>query len=145
MPINSIQIIDGANLNLTGVREKDIYGSVFIEEFLDTVKSDFPYFDIRYFQSNIEGEIINKLHECGKDLSVGIIINPGGYSHTSVAIADALRAIDNQVIEVHISNIHAREDYRQKTITGSACMGIISGLGLNVYRLALEYFHLNKD
>ena len=140
-----VQIIDGPNLNLTGVREKNIYGSVSVFTYLDNFKDEFPDIIIKYMQSNIEGEIIDKLHECGKKKEICIIINPGGYSHTSVAIADAIRAIENDVIEVHISNVHAREEYRQKMITGSACKGIISGLGLESYKTALRYFQENND
>ncbi|PLW94074.1 MAG: 3-dehydroquinate dehydratase [Marinilabiliales bacterium] len=135
-----IQIIDGPNLNLTGKRENEIYGNESVNAFLEKIRAQFPHLDIHYTQNNIEGEIINIIQECGKTPEKGIIINPGGYSHTSVAIADAIRAIRNTVIEVHISNVHSREDYRQKMITGSACKGIISGLGLDSYRTALEFF-----
>lgn len=140
-----IQIIDGPNLNLIGIRETNIYGNMSVITFLDKIRKEFKELDIRYFQSNNEGEIIDMIQSCGKNNISGIIINPGGYSHTSVAIADAIRAIDIIVIEVHISNVHARENYRQKMITGSACKGIISGLGLNSYKAALTYFQENLD
>jgi 3-dehydroquinate dehydratase-2 len=140
-----IHIIDGPNLNLTGRRETDIYGKVSVLTYLDKISSEFPTIQIKYFQSNIEGEIIDRLHIAGKNAQNPVIINPGGYSHTSVAIADAIRAIDNEVIEVHISNVHQRESFRQDMISGSACNGIISGLGLDSYKMALIYFQEKRD
>lgn len=134
----NIAIINGPNLNLLGSREKDIYGSENFEAFLDELAEYFPEDEISYAQTNVEGELINLIHFFAEEAD-GIIINPGGYSHTSVAIADAIRAIDTKVIEVHISNIFSREEYRHTLLTAAACIGIISGLGLESYRLAAEY------
>ena len=129
-------IINGPNLNLLGRRELEIYGSQSFEDFLKDLRTKFPGASIDYFQSNVEGEIINKIHETGfsKD---GIIINPGGYSHTSVAIADAIKVVPAKVIEVHISNVFAREEFRKNLVTATSADGFISGLGLEVYRLAI--------
>ncbi|MCX6256895.1 MAG: 3-dehydroquinate dehydratase [Bacteroidia bacterium] len=135
-----IQIINGPNLNLLGVREKHIYGETRFEDYLEVLRSVFYEDELSYFQSNIEGEIINKLHETGFS-SDGIILNAGGYSHTSVAIADAVSAIDKPVIEVHLSNIFGREEYRQHSIIASKCKGLIAGFGLDSYHLAIESFH----
>jgi 3-dehydroquinate dehydratase II len=132
-------IINGPNLNLTGTREKDVYGSETFEELIEKLRKEFPEISLDYFQSNIEGEIINKLHETGFNYD-GIIINPGGYSHTSVAIADAIAAIKTPVTEVHITNIYARENYRHQSLTGAKCKGVISGFGLRGYALAVNYF-----
>lgn len=129
-------IINGPNLNLLGTRETEIYGDQSFENYLGKLRAEFPDVSIDYYQSNVEGEIINKIHETGlaKD---GIIINPGGYSHTSVAIADAVKAVPAKVIEVHISNVFAREEFRRTLITATSADGIICGLGLEVYRLAI--------
>jgi 3-dehydroquinate dehydratase II len=129
-------IINGPNLNLLGQREPEIYGYQSFEDYFVKLKSEFPGVSIDYFQSNVEGEIINTILETRfkKD---GIIINPGGYSHTSVAIADALKAVPAKVIEVHISNVFAREEFRKTLITATSANGIICGLGLDVYRLAI--------
>jgi 3-dehydroquinate dehydratase-2 len=132
-----IQIINGPNLNLLGKREPEKYGTVSFEECLDSLKKLFPGIRIEYFQSNIEGEIINKIHETGFDFD-GIILNAGGYTHTSVSIADAVSAVNAPVIEVHITNISAREGFRHNSIVGRYCMGSIIGLGLFGYRLAVE-------
>jgi 3-dehydroquinate dehydratase-2 len=132
-------IINGPNLNLLGTRETSIYGSVSFDEFLKGLRKDYPSHQIDFFQSNIEGEIINKLHEAGFDYG-GIILNAGGYTHTSVAIADAIAAIKSPVIEVHISNIFAREEYRHISLIAPKCLGSISGFGLDSYRLAVESF-----
>ncbi len=132
-----IEIINGPNLNLTGRREPEIYGSVTMEQFLDELKQSFPEAQIGYFQSNVEGEIINRIHEIGFTAD-GIIINAGGYSHTSVAIHDAIAAVPAPAIEVHLSNIFAREEYRHHSLLTSACRGIISGLGLKGYELAVN-------
>jgi 3-dehydroquinate dehydratase-2 len=123
-------------LNLLGRRELEIYGSQSFEDFLKDLRTEFPGASIDYFQSNVEGEIINKIHETGfsKD---GIIINPGGYSHTSVAIADAIKVVPAKVIEVHISNVFAREEFRKNLVTATSADGFISGRGLEVYRLAI--------
>jgi len=132
-------IINGPNLNLLGKREPEIYGHQSFEDYLEKLKAEFPGIIIDYFQSNVEGEIINSIQDAGfkKD---GIIINPGGYSHTSVAIADAMKAVPARIIEVHISNVFAREDFRQKLVTATAADGFIAGLGLDVYRLAILNF-----
>lgn len=132
-----IQIINGPNLNLLGSREPGIYGEESFSEFLDRLKSDYSNIEISYFQSNIEGEIINQLHETGFGYD-GIILNAGGYTHTSVAIRDAIKAIKTPVVEVHISNVYAREEFRHKSMLTAVCMGVIAGFGLNSYKLAIE-------
>ena len=132
-----IEIINGPNLNLTGRREPEIYGSVTMEQYLDELRQSFPEVQIGYHQSNVEGEIINRIHEVGFSAD-GIIINVGGYSHTSVALHDALAAVPAPAIEVHLSNIFAREEYRHHSLLTSACRGIICGLGLKGYELALN-------
>ncbi len=132
-----IEIINGPNLNLTGRREPEIYGSVTMEQYLDELRQSFPEVQIGYYQSNVEGEIINRIHEVGFSAD-GIIINAGGYSHTSVALHDALAAVPAPAIEVHLSNIFAREEYRHHSLLTSACRGIISGLGLKGYELAIK-------
>ncbi len=132
-----IEIINGPNLNLTGRREPEIYGSVTIEQYLDELRQSFPEVQIGYYQSNVEGEIINRIHDVGFSAD-GIIINAGGYSHTSVALHDALAAVPAPAIEVHLSNIFAREEYRHHSLLTSACRGIICGLGLKGYKLAVN-------
>ncbi|HEY0669442.1 MAG TPA: type II 3-dehydroquinate dehydratase [Sphingobacteriaceae bacterium] len=134
-----IQIINGPNLNLLGVREKSIYGDSSFETYLQDLRSRYSILQIDYYQSNVEGELINKLHETGFSYD-GIIINAGGYTHTSVAIADAIAAIKTPVIEVHISNIYAREEFRHISLTGKNCKGVLTGFGLDGYRLAVESF-----
>ena len=134
-----ITIINGPNLNLLGRREVSVYGAVSFENYFEELKKTFPEIEIEYFQSNVEGEIINKLHEVGFIVD-GIILNAGGYSHTSVAIADAVRAINAPVVEVHISNVFAREDFRQNSIIAPNVKGTITGFGLLSYRLAIESF-----
>lgn len=134
-----IIIINGPNLNLTGTREPEIYGRNTFSEIITKLRGDFPEVDLEYFQSNIEGELIDKLHAVGFTYE-GIILNPGGYSHTSIALADAIKAISAPVIEVHLSNIAARETYRHHTFTGANCVGIISGLGVKGYKAAIEYY-----
>ncbi|QQR95025.1 MAG: type II 3-dehydroquinate dehydratase [Bacteroidota bacterium] len=131
-----IVIINGPNLNLLGKREPEIYGHQTFDDFAITLKKEFPEHNIQIFQSNVEGEIINLLHNEGFKAD-GIIINAGGYTHTSVAIADAIAAIPSPVVEVHISNIHSREEYRHKSLLAANCKGVITGFGLNSYRLAL--------
>lgn len=132
-----ITIINGPNLNLLGVREKNIYGSEPFDKFLDSLRSAYPGDEIEYFQSNHEGGIIDELHRVGfRD--GGIVLNAGGYTHTSVAIADAIRAITAPVVEVHISNVAARESYRHVSMISPACKGVIAGFGLDSYRLAVE-------
>lgn len=134
-----IQIINGPNLNLLGLREPSIYGSESIDSFIEKLKEQYSIIDIEYYQSNVEGELINKLHEVGFSYD-GIILNAGGYTHTSVAIADAIASIKTPVVEVHVSNIYAREEYRHVSLTGKNCKGVLTGFGLNGYRLALESF-----
>ena len=134
-----IQIINGPNLNLLGLREPSIYGSEGFETYISQLRELYSIIEIDYYQSNVEGELINKLHEVGFSYD-GIILNGGGYTHTSVAIADAIAAIQTPVIEVHISNIYAREEFRHVSLTGKNCKGVLTGFGLDGYRLALEGF-----
>jgi len=131
-----IIIINGPNLNLLGEREIDIYGSSSFKDYFLKLKNEFSDIELFDFQSNIEGEIIDKLHECGFSYD-GIILNAGGYTHTSVSIADAIRAIKTPVIEVHISNIFSREEFRQKSLLAPYCKGLITGFGMMSYKLAL--------
>lgn len=138
-----IAIINGPNLNLLGKRETDIYGNMPFEKFLDQLRKKYPQVDFDYFQSNVEGEIINELQRVGYSYD-GIILNPAGYTHTSVAIGDAIAAIKTPVIEVHISNVHAREDFRKLSHVSGKSAGSIFGLGLKGYELALEYFISGK-
>ncbi|MDK2910403.1 MAG: 3-dehydroquinate dehydratase [Bacteroidales bacterium] len=138
-----ILILNGPNLNLLGIRQPGIYGNERFEDYLVQLRGYFPEIELIYRQSNSEGDIIDILHEFGFSVD-GIIFNPGGYTHTSVAIADAIRSIHSPVVEVHISLIFGREPYRQKSITAPACMGFISGFGLDSYRLAVESFLLKK-
>jgi 3-dehydroquinate dehydratase-2 len=133
----NIQIINGPNLNLLGVREKSVYGETSFEDYLDTLRKRYANITINYYQSNVEGEIINKLHEVGFSAD-GIVINAGAYTHTSVAIADAIAAIKSPVIEVHISNVYKREEFRHKSLLAANCKGVIAGFGLDSYRLAIE-------
>lgn len=135
----NIAIINGPNLNLLGTRETDIYGNMPFEEFLNGLKKRYESVSFRYYQSNVEGELVNYLHDCRGNTD-GIIFNGAAYTHTSVAIADAIAAISIPVIEVHISNIYAREEYRKTSLTASKCVGCITGLGLKGYELALQYF-----
>ena len=134
-----IIIINGPNLNLLGKREIDIYGKRSFDDYFNELKDLFPDVSLHYFQSNVEGELINKLHEVGFSYD-GIIVNLAGLTHTSVSLGDAIAAIKTPVVEVHISNIHAREAFRQHTYTGAKAVGIISGLGLKGYELAIRYF-----
>lgn len=134
-----IAIINGPNLNLLGKREPGIYGSTSFEQFFEGLKKKYPQIDLHYYQSNIEGELINELQRVGFDHD-GIILNPGGYTHTSVAIGDTLAAITTAVIEVHISNVHAREDFRKISHVSGKAAGSIIGLGLKGYELAIQYF-----
>ena len=134
-----IAIINGPNLNLLGKRETDIYGNQSFEKYLEELKGKFPQVSFTYFQSNVEGELINELQKVGFEVD-GIIINPGGYTHTSVAIGDAIAAIKTPVIEVHISNVHAREDFRKLSHVSGKSVGSIFGLGLKGYELAVQYF-----
>lgn len=138
-----VQIINGPNLNLLGVREPSIYGNTSIEDYVKELKALYTDITIEYYQSNVEGELINKLHEIGFTYD-GIILNAGGYTHTSVALADAIAAIKTPVVEVHISNIYAREEYRHVSLTGKNCQGVLTGFGINGYRLALESLLIKK-
>lgn len=132
-----IQIINGPNLNLLGMREPEIYGNQGFTGYLEMLKKKYPDAQIDYFQSNVEGEIINQLHESGFTYD-GIILNAGGYTHTSVAIRDAIKAISAPVVEVHISNVHAREEFRHQSMISAVCKGVIAGFGMDSYRLAVE-------
>lgn len=133
----NIQIINGPNLNLLGVREPGIYGSSSFESYLPQLRQRYPDVEIGYYQSNIEGELINHMQEVGFTCD-GIILNAGAYTHTSVALHDCIRALKAPVVEVHISNVHQREEFRHHSMISSACKGVICGFGLNSYRLALE-------
>ncbi len=133
-----IQIINGPNLNLLGVREKSIYGDSSFDSYFTTLQQRYPEHEFLYFQSNKEGELIDKLHEVGFDFD-GIILNAGAYTHTSIAIADAIAGINTPVIEVHISNVYKREQFRHKSMLAANCVGVIAGFGLNSYRLAVEH------
>jgi 3-dehydroquinate dehydratase II len=134
-----LAIINGPNLNLLGLREPHIYGSQKFEDYLALLKKQFPNVELTSFQSNVEGELINYLHECMGKMD-GVIFNPGAYTHTSIALADAVSAISIPVVEVHISNVLAREDYRKSSFIASKCVGSISGLGMQGYALAVQYF-----
>lgn len=137
--MKKIIIINGPNLNLLGKREPGIYGSQSFDQYFSELKSEFSNLDLSYYQSNHEGQIIDKIHEVGFDFD-GIIINAGGLTHTSVALADALSAVSCPAVEVHISNIHARESFRHHSYLTSRCKGMICGLGLKGYKFAVEYF-----
>ena len=134
-----IIIINGPNLNLLGTREPDTYGDTSFQIYFEQLKTVFPTLEIHYYQSNIEGEIINKLHEVGFTYD-GIVLNAGGYTHTSVAISDAIAAIEVPVVEVHISNVHAREDYRHHSLLAKNCKGVVTGFGLKSYEMAVDSF-----
>lgn len=136
----NITIINGPNLNLLGVREPGIYGNEGFASYLTKLRNQYPEIAIEYFQSNHEGAIIDKLHEEGFGKSDGIVLNAGAYTHTSLAIADAIAAITTPVVEVHISNIHAREEIRHHSMISRVCGGVIAGFGLDSYRLAVEAF-----
>lgn len=134
-----ICIINGPNLNFLGKREPGVYGSESFESYLKVLKKKYPNIDFVYFQSNIEGEIIDKLHETGFSYD-GIIMNAGGYTHTSVALGDAVKAIKTPVVEVHISNVHAREEFRSISMISAGMKGVITGFGMDSYRLGVESF-----
>jgi 3-dehydroquinate dehydratase II len=134
-----IQIINGPNLNLLGKREPEIYGSESFEDYFEKLKKRFPQVHLHYFQSNVEGELINKIHEIGFEFDA-ILLNAGGYTHTSVAISDAIAGVTSPTLEVHISNIYKREEFRHKSIISKSCVGMISGLGLKGYELGIRYF-----
>ena len=133
-----IQIINGPNLNLLGKREPETYGKQSFEEYFTQLKSRFPDVELHYYQSNVEGELINKLHEVGFSFD-GIILNAGAYTHTSVAIHDAIAAIKTPTIEVHISNVYAREEFRHKSLITSKCIGLITGFGIDGYTMAIQH------
>ena len=135
--MKKILIVNGPNLNLLGSREPGIYGSTSFADYLPTLRERFPLAEIEYYQSNVEGLLIDKLQEVGFTYD-GIVLNAGAYTHTSVALHDCIRAIKTPVIEVHISNVHQREEFRHKSFISSACRGIICGFGLDSYRLAVE-------
>ena len=132
-----IQIINGPNINLLGKREPGIYGAESFESYLEKLRADYPDLSIDYYQSNIEGKLIDKIHEVGFD-DTGIVLNAGAYTHTSIALQDAIRAVTAPVVEVHISNVHKREEFRHHSMISCACVGVICGFGLDSYRLALE-------
>ena len=134
-----IAIINGPNLNLLGKRETDIYGNMSFENYFEQLLSLFPAVEFHYYQSNVEGELINEIQRVGFDYD-GIVLNPGGYTHTSVALGDAIAAIKTPIIEVHISNVHAREEFRKISHVSAKCKGTIAGLGLKGYELAIKFF-----
>lgn len=137
----SIAIVNGPNLNLLGTRETAVYGNTSFEVFLPELQQQFPDVSLNYYQSNVEGALIDHLHQCRESVQ-GIVLNAGGYTHTSIALADAIAAIAVPVIEVHISNVLAREDYRRTSYIASRCIGSISGLGLHGYTLAIRHFQM---
>ncbi len=137
--MKKIQIINGPNLNLLGKREPTVYGNTSFEGYLEQLRARYPECEIAYFQSNIEGEMIDKIHREGFSAD-GIILNAGAYTHTSIALHDAIKAVTAPVVEVHISNVHAREAFRHVSMISAACRGVILGFGLDSYRLALESF-----
>lgn len=139
-----IIIINGPNLNLLGIRETSIYGNQSFEEYFKNLQTEFATVQLYYFQSNHEGELIDKLHEIGFDYD-GIVLNAGAYTHTSIAIADAIAAIKTPTIEVHISNVHKRESFRHHSYLSANCLGVIVGLGLKGYNLAIEYLKNAQD
>lgn len=138
-----IQIINGPNLNLLGKREPEVYGSQTFDDYLNTLKKRFPGIDLHYYQSNVEGEIINKIHETGFSFK-GIILNAGAYTHTSIAIHDAIASIKTPIVEVHISNVYARESFRHVSLITSKCVGLITGFGMEGYAMAIQYFQTLK-
>lgn len=132
-----IQIINGPNLNLLGTREPGIYGSSTFETYLEQLRKTFPEVEIEYYQSNVEGELINRLQEVGFSYD-GIVLNAGAYTHTSIALQDCIRSLKTPVVEVHISNVHKREEFRHHSYISCACIGVICGFGMDSYRLAIE-------
>lgn len=135
--MKKILIVNGPNLNLLGVREPSIYGYDSFESYMPQLRADFPDVKIKYYQSNVEGELINKLQEVGFEYD-GIVLNAGAYTHTSIALLDCIRSLRCPVVEVHISNVHAREEFRHKSMISAACVGVICGFGLAGYKLAIE-------
>ena len=132
-----IQIINGPNINLLGKREPTVYGNIPFEDYLDSLRKRYPNVQIDYFQSNIEGELVDKVQQAGFEAD-GIVLNAAAYTHTSIALQDAIRAVPAPVVEVHISNVHAREAFRHVSMIACACRGVICGFGLDSYRLAIE-------
>ena len=137
--MKKIIIINGPNLNLLGKREPETYGNKSFDSYFKELEVEFPFLELTSFQSNVEGEIINKIQETGFSL-YGIVLNAGGYTHTSVAIADAIAAIETPVIEIHISNVYAREEYRHQSLMAKNCKGVIAGFGLDSYKMAINSF-----
>ncbi len=137
MEMKKIQIINGPNLNLLGVREPGIYGSSSFDDFLPVLRQRHPGVEIDYFQSNIEGELINRMQEVGFSYD-GIVLNAGAYTHTSIALLDCIRSLKCPVVEVHISNVHKREEYRHHSMISAGCLGVICGFGLESYELAVQ-------
>ena len=137
--MKKIQIINGPNLNLLGKREPTVYGNASFEGYLERLRERYPQCEISYYQSNIEGEMINKIHGIGFTYD-GIVLNAGAYTHTSIALRDAIKAVTTPVVEVHISNVHARESFRHVSMISAVCVGVIAGFGLDSYRLAIESF-----
>lgn len=135
-----ILVINGPNLNLLGTREPGVYGSETLDQIEHSLRESFPEADLEFFQSNHEGALIDRLHEAHLDEIDGIVMNPGGLSHTSVTLRDAVASIAVPVVEVHLSNIHARESFRERSIVAGACMGVVAGLGAAGYRLAIQHF-----
>jgi 3-dehydroquinate dehydratase-2 len=132
-----ILILNGPNINLLGKRELEIYGNRGFADYFDELKKTFPEVEFDYYQSNVEGEMINKIHEVGFSWD-GIVLNAGAYTHTSIALQDAIKAVETPVVEVHISNVHKREEFRHKSMISCACLGVICGFGLDSYRLGVE-------
>lgn len=135
--MKKILIVNGPNLNVLGVREPSIYGHDSFESYMPQLRADFPDVKIKYYQSNVEGELINKLQEVGFEYD-GIVLNAGAYTHTSIALLDCIRSLRCPVVEVHISNVYAREEFRHKSMISAACLGVICGFGLAGYKLAIE-------
>jgi 3-dehydroquinate dehydratase-2 len=136
-----IQIINGPNLNLLGKRETSIYGNESFEQFLETLKKRFSNIELHYYQSNVEGELVNKIQEVGFSFD-GIVLNAGAYTHTSVAIHDAIGGIKTPVVEVHISNVYAREEFRHKSLITSKCAGMLTGFGMEGYAMAIQFLQM---
>jgi 3-dehydroquinate dehydratase-2 len=132
-----ILILNGPNINLLGKREPEIYGNRGFADYFDELKKTFPEVEFGFYQSNVEGEMINKIHEVGFSWD-GIVLNAGAYTHTSIALQDAIKAVETPVVEVHISNVHKREEFRHKSMISCACLGVICGFGLDSYRLGVE-------
>jgi 3-dehydroquinate dehydratase-2 len=137
--MKKIIIINGPNLNLIGDREPKVYGNSSMEDYLSEIRNNFPEIQIDYFQSNVEGDLINKLQEVGFSYD-GVVLNAGGYTHTSVAISDAVAAIHTSVVEVHISNVYKREEYRHQSLMAKNCIGVVAGFGLHSYKMAIDSF-----